>query len=169
MFEDIKYGMPQYGDFFDGEEVLPDKSYPTPSRSQLHDQDKRLKSGEIKTLYHQTDQSSADAILKSNKMLRGSSGLAGGGIYFATTPSHTNHKAMKKGVILECDVALGRTYTTSSDGDSSLSFRKLLFMDDIGFDSVVIPRINGHEYVVYNHKQILNVRIYQPRKKWFSW
>jgi len=37
--------------------------------------------------------------------------IAGGGIYFATTPELTGHKAHKKGVILEVTVALGKIHT----------------------------------------------------------
>eukprot|EP00900_Chrysochromulina_parva_P019039 jgi/Chrpa1/27136/Chrysochromulina_OHIO_Genome00023875-RA len=51
-------------------------------------------------LYHQTDDATAKIILKEG-MKPGNGGVAGGGIYFATTPELTGHKAHKKGVILE--------------------------------------------------------------------
>ena len=56
-------------------------------------------------LYHQTDAETAEVILRTQRMKPGSGGLAGGGIYFATTPELTGHKAHKKGVILEATVA----------------------------------------------------------------
>ena len=64
-------------------------------------------------LYHQTDLPTAKIILE---MKPGSRGLAGGGIYFATTPELTGHKAHKKGVILEVTVDLGRIHLPLSTG-----------------------------------------------------
>ena len=86
-------------------------------------------------------------------MLRGSSGLAGGGIYFATSVDHTNHKAIKKGVVLRCRVKLGRIKQISKYGDYNMTFDKL---SSDGYDSVLIPRDNhnGYEYVVYNWDQV---------------
>ncbi len=161
-------GNPQITFGFGSLEVSPDPTYPTPSKKQIEDQKYRLKYGENKILYHQTSPEAAKEIVESGKMLRGSHGLAGGGIYFATTPSHTEHKALYKGVILECDVSLGRTYTTGFNGDSSLSYRKLLHMDPIGYDSVIIPRENGEEYVIYNHKQIKLIRKYNSQNNKFT-
>ena len=112
--------------------------------------DQRLNSN-IKTLYHQTDHDSANKILNSGYMLRGSSGLGGGGIYFATSVHHTNHKAIKKGVVLRCKVKLGKVKQISKYGDYDITFDKL---SSEGYDSVLIPRDNGHEYVVYNWDQV---------------
>lgn len=139
-----------FGDFH---EVKRDPEYPAPSNEQLSQRQARLDAGPVKRLYHQTSPDSARAILNSGEMKRGSSGLAGGGIYFATSPAHTDHKALAKGVILECEVRLGAVHTTQSSGDSSLSFRKLLNMD-APRDSVLIPRKNGVEFVVYNTDQV---------------
>ena len=44
-------------------------------------------------LYHVTSPDSAKAIVNSYKMLRGSTGLFGGGIYFAETEAIASHKA----------------------------------------------------------------------------
>jgi hypothetical protein len=41
-------------------------------------------------LYHQTDAETAEVILRTQRMKPGSGGLAGGGIYFATTPELTD-------------------------------------------------------------------------------
>ena len=85
-------------------------------------------------------------------MKRGSSGLAGGGIYFATTPELTG-KARKKGEILEATVALGKMHTLDHNGDPTMTRQKLKSM---GFDSVCIARAvsSGQEYVVYDPKQV---------------
>jgi len=58
-------------------------------------------------LYHQTDVATSKIILQTQQMKPGNGGVAGGGIYFATTPELTAHKAQKNGVILEATVALG--------------------------------------------------------------
>ena len=108
-------------------------------------------------LYHQTDKKTADIIMKTQQMKPGSGGLAGGGIYFATTPELTGHKAHRHGVILEATVALGKIYTLEAAGDPSMTLQKL---QSLGFDSVCIARpvSSGHEYVVYDPKQVLSIR-----------
>ena len=120
-----------------------------------NEREQRLNSN-IKTLFHQTDHDAADKILNSGYMLRGSSGLAGGGIYFATSVDHTNHKAIKKGVVLRCKVKLGRIKKISKYGDYNMTFNKL---SNDGYDSVLIPRDNGYEYVVYNWDQVQAIGI----------
>ena len=107
-------------------------------------------------LYHETDRASADAILKTQRMKPGTSGLAGGGIYFTTAPEHTGHKAHKTGVILEATVALGKILTLDAAGDPSMTLQKLKAM---GCDSVCIARSvsSGQEYVVYDPAQVLSI------------
>ncbi len=61
------------------------------------DRQKRLTSN-IQTLYHQTDEAGMKGISNSMKFERGSTGLAGGGIYFATSKKNTHHKALAKGM-----------------------------------------------------------------------
>jgi hypothetical protein len=109
------------------------------------------------TLYHQTDPSAADSILRDQRMLRGSGGMAGGGIYFATSPSDTQHKAKSHGVILSVKVRLGKIKTISSGGDTSITFTSL---QREGYDSVKIPRPGGTEYVVYNYDQCSQISKY---------
>ena len=104
-----------------------------------------------RTLYHQTSSDAARVIKSSGKMYRGSSGLAGGGIYFAETPRDTEHKAQHHGEVLSCEVDLGRTLELGPDGDSSMTHTKLKSM---GYDSVKITGRRGDEYVVYNHAQV---------------
>ena len=165
-------GIPQLT-FFDGGdyEIKKDNKYPKPTRDQIREHMKRLENGKTMTLYHQTSSDVAKLIVSSQEMLRGSTGLAGGGIYFATTPRHTNHKTLHQGPILECTVKLGNIYKTSFSGDSTLSFRKLINMTP-AFDSVIIPRTNREEYVIYNKKQIVSIKYYNPPSKTngvFSW
>ena len=116
------------------------------------------KIGEAATkLYHQTDSATARIILTSQRMKPGSSGLAGGGIYFATTKELTGHKAHKHGVILEATVSLGKILTLESNGDPSMTGSKL---NDLGFGSACIARPvhSGHEYVVYDPRQVLEIQ-----------
>ena len=112
-------------------------------------------------LYHQTDKKTADIIMKTQQMKPGSGGLAGGGIYFATTPELTGHKAHRHGVILEATVALGRIHTLEAAGDPSMTLQNL---QSLGFDSVCIARpvLRGQEYVVYDPKQVLSIRWHAP-------
>ncbi len=84
-------------------------------------------------------------------MKRGESGLAGGGIYFAESPEATRNKARRLGVIITARVKLGHFKTLAEDGDASVTFKSLL---DAGFDSVMIPRKAGREWVVYNWDQV---------------
>ena len=104
-------------------------------------------------LYHQTDHPTARIILETQEMKPGSRGRAGCGIYFATTPELTGHKAHKNGVILEVTVDLGRIHTLVKR-DPTMTLQKLKSM---GFDSVCIARAvsSGQEYVVYDPRQVL--------------
>ena len=119
----------------------------------------RCAGGKVEFLYHQTSQEVAGKILQENRMLRGQGGLAGGGIYFATSQADTNHKAHQRGIVLLCRVHLGRVKTISASGDSSITFTSL---QREGFDSVLIPRQNGIEYVVYNCNQVLDIEQHCP-------
>ena len=112
-------------------------------------------------LYHQTDVETAKIILQTQQMKPGNGGVAGGGIYFATTPQLTGHKAHRHGVILEATVALGRIHTLEAAGDPDMTLQKL---ESLGFDSVCIARqvSRGHEYVVYDPKQVLSIRWHAP-------
>ena len=108
-------------------------------------------------LYHQTDQETADIIMATQHMKPGSSGLAGGGIYFAPTPELTHHKAHRHGVILEATVALGGIHILDAAGDSSMTLQRL---KSLGCNSVCISRpvSSGLEYVVYDPKQVLSIK-----------
>jgi len=112
-------------------------------------------------LYHQTDVATAKIILQTQQMKPGNCGVAGGGIYFATTPELTAHKAHRHGVILEATVALGKIHTLEAAGDPNMTLQKL---QSLGYDSVCIARpvSRGQEYVVYDPKQVLSIRWHAP-------
>lgn len=129
----------------------------TVSQPEHSERERRLASN-VRTLFHQTAPQHAALIRQSSRMLRGSDGLAGGGIYFATNEQDTEHKAHSKGVMLHCRVRLGRVKDIPWTGDPSVTFRKLL---KEGYDSVRIPRPGGDEYVVYNFDQV-EVTAYKP-------
>lgn len=119
-------------------------------------------------LYHQTDTDVAGIILSTQEMKPGSKGLAGGGIYFATTPELTGHKAEGvlgrarrggegvEGVVLKAYVRLGRILTLEGKGDTKMTPEKLKAE---GYDSVCIARkvSSGQEYVVYDPAQVLHI------------
>eukprot|EP00730_Choanoeca_flexa_P002882 TRINITY_DN11217_c0_g3_i1.p1 TRINITY_DN11217_c0_g3~~TRINITY_DN11217_c0_g3_i1.p1 ORF type:complete len:212 (+),score=25.96 TRINITY_DN11217_c0_g3_i1:246-881(+) len=117
----------------------------------------RLKAKGTTTLYHQTQPAAADAILKSGKFLRGSTGWFGGGIYFAQCIEDTHRKAHAHGVVLEADVYLGNRYKLVNPHRRYVfTFRQLL---ESGYDSVHASGIrSGDEMVVYNFDQIKKVR-----------
>jgi len=104
-------------------------------------------------LFHQTDEETAEIILSSQEMKPGSKGLAGGGIYFATSEELTGHKAHAHGVILRAYVHLGKILTLDADGDTKMTRNKL---QRLGYDSVCIARkvSSGQEYVVYDSDQV---------------
>ena len=120
------------------------------------DHETRIKNGRVMILYHQTHQEAAEKIRQSGRMLRGSSGRAGGGIYFATTKAETAKKTHSKGCMIVASVCLGNVKTIPSTGDPSITFQSLT---EEGFDSVLIPRSNGDEYVVYNSDQVTVVEV----------
>ena len=116
-----------------------------------------LKVEDIATeLFHQTDETIANIILRTQQMKPGTKGLAGGGIYFATNEELTAHKAHAHGVILKAYVSLGKILTLEADGDPSMTLRKL---NGMGYDSVCIARkvSSGQEYVVYEPSRVLKV------------
>ena len=100
-------------------------------------------------LYHCTSRSNA-ASIKSSGFRCGSGGMTGGGIYFAESISDASRKARQNGVVLECNVDLGRVMDVGSNGNDSLS---LSSVRQRGYDSVRIPR-SGTEYCVYEPHRV---------------
>ena len=102
-------------------------------------------------LFHITDQNGVNGIQKSVWMRRGSSGLVGGGIYFAETIAAAKHKAHSRGLVIKARVFVGKSKLydgTSQDFNSLYS---------AGYDSVYCPNGAGTgdpEWVVYNSDQV---------------
>lgn len=111
----------------------------------------------LKILYHQTSPQNAQEIIRQGRMLPGSGGLVGAAVYFATNPSDTNHKAQNKGVILECEVDIGKVKKVPPMGDMTLNGKKV---KDEGYDSVMIPRPGGTEFVVYKPDDIKRIKVH---------
>jgi len=113
-------------------------------------------------LYHCTSRSNAK-LIKKNGFRCGSVGTAGGGIYFATSISDASLKSAKNGVVLECDVDLGRVMKLAI-GNPTFTLKKIR---ELGYDTIMtefwggwgamgwaeeIPHICafvGKEYCVY--------------------
>ena len=116
-------------------------------------------------LYHQTSEEVAQIILSKQEMKPGSQGLAGAGIYFATTEQLTGHKARRHGVILEAEVDLGKVHTLPAEGDRGMTLQKLRRLPGGPFNSVCIARpvTSGQEYVVYDPSQVIRIRLFKSR------
>lgn len=115
-------------------------------------------------LYHQTSRDRAERIQSDGRMSRGSSGYAGGGIYFGTTKQDTSKKSRRSGCMIVCDVKLGNVKRISSR-DSSITYTSLLME---GYDSVEIHRTTGIEYAVYNSDQVKNRKV-NKKRMWQKW
>ena len=100
-------------------------------------------------LYHCTSYAHARKITAEGFRC-GHSGLAGGGIYFAESVDDASRKAHEHGVVLVCDVDLGRVMAVGFNGDPNLRISRLKAM---GYDSVRIPR-KGTEYCVYEPHRV---------------
>ena len=103
-------------------------------------------------LYHCTTKSNAAAI-RRNGFRCGSSGIAGGAVYFAASVEEAARKSHYNGVVLVCEVDLGRVLDVGYSGDSSLSLAKVR---GLKCDSVRIPRNGdpGTEYCVYEPSRV---------------
>ena len=103
--------------------------------------------------------------------MRGSEGIAGGGIYFAFTPRETEWKCEHEeddGVVLECAVRIGNTRVVERDEeDDEWTFAELA---SEGIDSILLrrglckvqgPFFNkpaGDEMVIYSWDQARVIR-----------
>ncbi|CAJ1397917.1 unnamed protein product [Effrenium voratum] len=105
-------------------------------------------------LYHNTSPDRAEAIVQSQRMYRGSDGLAGGGIYFAESEAEARRKAHNHGAMLSATVRVGKVKVVHRSADASY-----LQLRSEGYDSVkILGRDSGAEYVVYNYDQVTNIR-----------
>ena len=105
-------------------------------------------------LYHCTTKANAAAI-RRNGFRCGSSGIAGGAIYFAASVEDAARKARENGVVLVCEVDLGTVHDVGHSGDSSLTLAKVRALKP-ACDSVRIPRNGnpGTEYCVYEASRV---------------
>lgn len=103
-------------------------------------------------LFHCTSESNA-ASIRRNGFHCGSSGIVGGGIYFAMSAQDAIRKANANGAVLTCEVDLGRVHDVGFDGDRSLNLSRIR---KLGCDSVRIPRNGepGTEYCVYEPARV---------------
>jgi hypothetical protein len=103
-------------------------------------------------LFHCTSESNA-ASIRRNGFHCGSSGIVGGGIYFAMSAQDAIRKAHANGAVLTCEVDLGRVHDVGFDGDRSLNLSRIR---KLGCDSVRIPRNGepGTEYCVYEPARV---------------
>jgi hypothetical protein len=111
----------------------------------------------VRALYHMAAYDVADRILGGEGFKPGTSGLAGAGIYFATTNSDCVHKAQARGgrfKIIQTRVWLGRVRTIPAHGQSGITLASL---QKEGYDSVFIPRGGGDEFVVYDPAQTVPI------------
>lgn len=111
-----------------------------------------------RSLIHQTDKAAAEAIVKSQKMIPGTGGLYGGGIYFANTIEACDGKALRKGVYLIADVYLGRTKAFEKKEVVKKPLNPQKILSD-GYHSVVgIKMATGREFVVYDPERVKNIK-----------
>ena len=107
--------------------------------------------GNIRIGFHQTHEKAASLISTGYTGFRcGTSGMFGGGIYFAVSIAETKHKAHEKGVILACKVDVGRVYQVSA----ACNLMTLAQLKSMGYDSLEArphPGFlsTGIEFVVY--------------------
>lgn len=128
--------------------------------SQVTSREARLRASVLEPAFHQTSADGVKGIVSSGKMTRGSSGIAGGGIYFARDAADTFHKAHATGFVLRARVKLGAVDSWgSSEVHYGMTFSELQAKSPPK-DSVHIPRPGGDEYVVYcsDQVEVLDVR-----------
>jgi hypothetical protein len=141
----------------------PEQQQQQPQLWPLYQQQLQLGSGSSSSstvvLYHQTSPEIARAILSTGQMKPGSKGYGGAGIYFAAAPEITTAKATKKGVILECEVDLGKVKDINCSGDWSGRLWHWLY----DYDSIKITSISdGVEWVVFDSSRVRAVRLWRP-------
>ena len=119
-------------------------------------------------LYHQTSPAIAKKIIDEQKMIRGTKGLAGGGIYFADKPELTNKLTHHPGDIIKANVSLGKImvvhideYPKKRNELESMTYTQL---KNKGFNSVCLSRNDrGLEIIVYDWDQVKNITYYKKK------
>ena len=115
-------------------------------------------------LHHWTSKENWAKIVSDNyKMKRGSSDcLAGSGIYFASQYYDCDHKAKFCDISIVAIVKIGKVKEIDPRGQRGITYSSL---KKEGYDSVLIPRNGGDEYVVYSWDQVEIVK--RNTFKWF--
>ena len=110
------------------------------------------------TLFHQTNPVSGQKIIQEQRFV--CSDATKGKFLAGPDTEHKVRNPANKGCILAATVNLGRVLDIPFEGDQTITAEALRAK---GYDSVKIPRRGnpGTEYVVYNTKQISNIRIHQ--------
>lgn len=111
----------------------------------------------VKRAFHCTTEEAAKAIVETQTFRKGSSGMVGGGIYFAESPADARRKARQGTVILEATLRMGRMYVVPSGGNSDITFE---WLQTRGRDSVCFTRDAGYEFVVYQSYQCTNIALF---------
>ena len=125
---------------------------------------KKKKIGDLK-LYHMTDKNAAEAIAKSGKMLRGSNGWFGGGIYFARTKAKCTSKAHNGHAdpyFIYAKVKMGTALMLDTKAHGGVGRQGITHtaLKNRGCNSVLAYNIaSGNEYVVYNWARVKIISI----------
>jgi hypothetical protein len=127
-------------------------------------------------LFHMTSEENGRAIVASGKMLPGSKGMFGAGIYFCDNPADCVGKAHSTGVTLRCLVRVGRSLICER-ADSTLCMAKVR---ERGCTSVKAPggyAVRRDEYAVFEPWQVQRIEVQSyheggarmPQAAWPHW
>ena len=127
-------------------------------------------------LFHMTSEENCRAIITSGKMLPGSKGMFGAGIYFCDNPADCVGKAHSTGVTLRCLVRVGRSLICER-ADSTLCMDKVR---QRGCTSVKAPggyAVRRDEYAVFESWQVRHIEVQSyheggacmPQAAWPNW
>jgi hypothetical protein len=119
---------------------------------QQQQRQQRLDTGKTLWLYHETDRTSAELIKAAGgKMIRGTDGVGGGGIYLGLSASDCREKSLHDCVILKCRVKIGEVLN-GDDMNSTWTFAKLICQ---GKDTLWLRLCYGSKsYVVHSWDQV---------------
>lgn len=125
------------------------------------------------TLYHQTSPAACRGILQTGFRL-GSGGWCGNAIYFAKTPEATRTKAIaptsQVGCMLEVTVVMSRVLQWKDVGCGAGWKAFVNWTDqslrDYGYDSIIMKRADGPEYIIFDNKWIINKRVIPFQQIW---
>merc|ERR1719361_2082876 len=125
------------------------------------DSNRRMFGDKVLTLYAVVGDMVANEVRKCGKLIRGTLGPFGAGLYFYDNASLTkqmaeNRSMSNKGNLIECKVLIGKERNVSNLDDQSCDFMSL---QQNGCDSVSRCLGFGKEFVVYNCDQISVVKV----------